>query len=226
MGLFDKFKKKKYNELTNNVNKNIKTKIINKVKTRDIVEDTLKQIEEETITIEKAITKTKTLERLDVLEAFATWAATTILDNQVKLNALDDFARAEIQKIWDRINNLNLTQADTVLDTTDNQYKNVKQIIIDKSINSNQILYQGRYDTIENILADYTPPIEPPKEVDYAKKAGVATLVQYAGGVHSVDDILSDYFNITIWSQIINNSTTFEEFKTNLINALKLQGGS
>lgn len=219
MGLFDKFKKKSFNE---NTIKTSKIKWFNEKLAKEIAKQEVQTIEEAQPL--STIDKTKTLYRLDVLEDWVVVYAPKINDNTINVNALRLQHNNDIQRLEALINGNkpNELKADVVKDTTDNQYKNVKQIIIDKAINANQILYNGNYTTIENVMQNYKP--EPPKEVDYAKESGVARKVWSKSGVHDIDNILLDYLTKNDWGDVIRQAETFEQFKTNLLNKLALGG--
>lgn len=219
MGLFDKFKKKSFNDTTT---KTSKLKWFNEKLAKEIAKQEAQTIEEAQPLA--TIDKTKTLYRLDVLEDWIVIYAPKIDDNTINVNALRQQHNRDIERLEALINGgkPNELKADVVLDTTNGQYKNVKQIIIDKAINANQILFNGNYMTIDKVLENYKP--EPPKEVDYAKEAGFANKIRYGDSIVSLDNVMIDYLTKNDWTDIIGQAQTFEQFKTNLINKLALGG--
>lgn len=219
MSLFEKFKKNLFDKNKNPLSK-LKSKLFNEKVANEIAQQDIQSIEDAINNI--TIDKTKTLERLDILEEWIALYAPKINDNHINVNALRQQHDREIREIKDLMSNDKL--ADRVLDTTDNQYKNVKQIIIDKAINTNQVLYKGNYTTIENILTNYIPTIPPfPNEIEYARHSGYADKIRYGDSIISLDNVMLGYLHKDVWSDIIRNADTFEQFKTNLINKLALQ---
>ncbi len=182
-------------------------------------------------------TQTKTFVRLDTLENWTVWATPKINDISVELDNFKNTTANNFSDVNKRIDSIVADTGDskTVWDSTDNTFKDVKQIIIDNAIKANTVLYKGAYWSVEDVMNNYKPePLPPPthcKSADYAKTAGNADYASEAGtanmvklndgSVVSMSDLISDYINAEQWKQILNASTTFEQFKTQLLNVLK-----
>lgn len=210
MGFIDKFKKKNFNEeeVIKVENKNRKPKSV-EIKEAQVKLDSVKQLQPKLLP-----TKTKTLERLE------DFTNLKILLDELKQQHIKD-----IERIDNILNSLNITQdkvADFVKDTTDNQYKNVKDIVINKSMQSDLVFYKGGYMNMENILNNLSE-VPLAKHAKYSEESGVANKIRFNNGVHSLDDILQEYLNTNDWTNILNKSTNFEQFKTHLQNVIKLK---
>lgn len=146
-------------------------------------------------------TKPKTLERLTKNEELSTSLETQVQTNTttISTNYKDINDRVKLLEEFKEASKLN--QAAFVLDTTDSNYKNVKDIIINNSINSNLILYKGKYDTIENVLKG-------------VNKQVVAHQVMFNEEPREADTLLKDYLPIKLLKDIVGRTknSTFEEF--------------
>lgn len=222
MKLTDLFKKRSFKSLTKDINDS-NSKRIKKGETKNIVEDTLRQIEEHVEVSNKDKQQTYTFIRLETLEAFATWATTSILQNQNDILIINSSNKAEFKKIWDKINDIKpSTQADNVLDTTDNAYKNVKDIIINKAINANMLYddIEKRYKPMSQIKVESTLNADFAKQADNAKEAAVAIKVKCDSGIQDIETILMNYIPKSIMRDVLLISPTYQHFKDNLNSVL------
>ncbi len=237
MGIFDKFsfsKKKKQAEQINKRNTARVMKVTKEaVPSVDLVEALVNDIEQQVIEdIETNVgattdKKNMTLYRIDVLESFATWSATALIQVQVDFQTfkMEEDNKWKQLDAWIKAHKAN--EADVVWDSTDSTYKPVKDIIINKAINANQILYKGTYDTLDNVLTNFK--FENAKladralqadNADYAKEAGLTKTIYFNGGAFALEDILSNYISKNVLREVMDASNNFSEFKTNLIKAL------
>lgn len=201
MILTNLFKKRSFKNLAEKINSgNIKK--IKENKTKNIVEETLQQIDNHIESISVSSNRTLTFIRLETLEAFSTWATTTMLDNQANIIRLKTYTEEEFKKVWDAIEGFDPTnlKADIVLDTFDSTYKNVKEIVINKAEVANKALFT--------------------ETTGYANVAGVAQKVVYANGVHTVDDVMLNYVPKSILKEVLSISNTYEQFVINMGKAL------
>lgn len=158
-------------------------------------------------------TTSKTFIRLDLLE-----------ENSIMLNEKLPTIEIDIAYLKDKINNFPTNsndKADVVLDTTDNQYKNVKYIVIDKAIKSNTILdpTTGQYVDIKTYLDNnYQPTI--PYEVERSKTSGGADKVLYGQGYQPISNVLLDYIKVVDIRNALINNTTYDGFKSELIRII------
>lgn len=201
MILTNLFKKRSFKNLAEKINSgNIKK--IKENKTKNIVEETLQQIDNHIESISVSSNRTLTFIRLETLEAFSTWATTTMLDNQANIIRLKTYTEEEFKKVWDAIEGFDPTnlKADIVLDTFDSTYKNVKEIVINKAEVANKALFT--------------------ETTGYANVAGVAQKVVYANGVHTVDDVMLNYVPKSTLKEVLSISNTYEQFVINMGKAL------
>lgn len=201
MILTNLFKKRSFKNLAEKINSgNIKK--IKENKTKNIVEETLQQIDNHIESISVSSNRTLTFIRLETLEAFSTWATTTMLDNQANIIRLKVYTEEEFKKVWEAIKGFDPTnlKADIVLDTFDSTYKNVKEIVINKAEVANKALFT--------------------ETTGYANVAGVAQKVVYANGVHTVDDVMLNYVPKSILKEVLSISNTYEQFVINMGKAL------
>lgn len=201
MILTNLFKKRSFKNLSEKIN-NGNIKKIKENKTKNIVEETLQQIDNHIESINVSSNRTRTFIRLETLEAFSTWATTTMLDNQANIIRLKTYTEEEFKKVWDAIEGFDPTnlKADIVLDTFDSTYKNVKEIVINKAEVANKALFT--------------------ETTGYANVAGVAQKVVYANGVHTVDDVMLNYVPKSILKEVLSISNTYEQFVINMGKAL------
>lgn len=201
MILTNLFKKRSFKNLAEKINSgNIKK--IKENKTKNIVEETLQQIDNHIESISVSSNRTLTFIRLETLEAFSTWATTTMLDNQANIIRLKVYTEEEFKKVWEAIKGFDPTslKADIVLDTSDGVYKNVKDIVINKAEVANKALFT--------------------ETTGYANVAGVAQKVVYANGVHTVDDVMLNYVPKSTLKEVLSISNTYEQFVINMGKAL------
>lgn len=237
MGLFSKLNFSKKKKEAKEINKRNTARVMKVVKNTeqkvDLVEDLVNDIEQQIIEdIEtnagpSTDKKNMTLYRIDILESFATWSATALIQLQIDFQT---FKMGEEQKwveleAWIKAHKAN--EAAVVWDSTDNTYKPVKEIIINKAIDANQVLYQGGYQTLDSILSTFqfdnaktADRATTSGTADYAVLAGSTKNVEFNGGSFPVEVILQNYIVKSLLRDVLDASNNFSEFKTNLIKAL------
>lgn len=157
--------------------------------------------------------KTKTFHRLDLLEDSSIFSLEKINEMGIDI----DYLKSKL----DGLPSNREIKADSVLDTTDNQYKNVKSIIIDQSIKANVVLdpNTNNYITVKEYIQKYGI-IDPDIEVRRAQTAGAADKVFDNDGYYSISTILGDYLDTRVLVEVLNSSDTYEQFKSNLLREI------